>query len=122
MYIGFALNIAGASLIYKGWKEIHSKYWAVEEGHGELVTNSVYSYSRHPQYAGFILMTLGLLVHWATLPLLIMWPILVVKYYRLAQREEAEMEEEFGEEYRLYRERVPMFLPSLSALIPKKSV
>jgi protein-S-isoprenylcysteine O-methyltransferase Ste14 len=64
-------------------------------------------------------MTFGLLVHWATLPLLIMWPILVVQYYRLARREEAEMEEEFGEEYRLYRERVSMFLPSLSLLISK---
>jgi protein-S-isoprenylcysteine O-methyltransferase Ste14 len=57
-------------------------------------------------------MTLGLLVHWATLPLLVMWPILVVQYVRLAKREEAEMEEQFGEDYREYRERTPMFLPS----------
>ena len=119
MYIGFSLNLAGAALIVLGWREIHRRYWAAEEGSGELVTDGVYSFSRHPQYAGFILMTLGLLVHWATLPLLIMWPILIVQYYRLARREEAEMEEEFGEEYRLYRKKVPMFLPSLSLLISK---
>jgi protein-S-isoprenylcysteine O-methyltransferase Ste14 len=119
MYLGFALNVAGAALIYLGWREIHSRYWAVEEGQGELVTDSVYSFSRHPQYAGFILMTFGLLVHWATLPLLIMWPILVVQYYRLARREEAEMEAEFGEEYRAYKGKVPMFLPSVSLLISK---
>ena len=119
MYIGFTLNLAGAALIILGWREIHRRYWAAEEGQGELVTDGVYSFSRHPQYAGFILMTLGLLVHWATLPLLIMWPILVVQYYRLARREETEMEEEFGEEYRLYRERVPMFMPSPWLMISK---
>jgi protein-S-isoprenylcysteine O-methyltransferase Ste14 len=111
MYIGFALNLAGAVLIILGWKEIFFRYWRKDEGEGALVTNGIYAYSRHPQYAGFILMTLGLLIHWATLPLLIMWPILVVQYVRLARREEAEMEEEFSEEYRLYQERVPMFLP-----------
>ncbi len=111
MYIGFALNLAGAALIILGWKEIYHRYWRKDEGEGTLVTNGIYAYSRHPQYAGFILLTFGLLVHWATLPLLIMWPILVVKYYKLARREEAEMEKEFGEEYRLYRERVSMFIP-----------
>jgi protein-S-isoprenylcysteine O-methyltransferase Ste14 len=117
MYIGFAFNLVGGTLIYRGWKVIHSRYWAVEEGQEELVIDSVYSFSRHPQYAGFILMTLGLLIHWATLPLLIMWPIMVVQYYRLARKEEVEMEEEFGEEYREYKRKVPMFLPSLSVLI-----
>jgi protein-S-isoprenylcysteine O-methyltransferase Ste14 len=119
MYIGFALNLVGAVLIFLGWRAVHRRYWAVEEGKGELVTDGVYSFSRHPQYAGFILMTLGLLVHWATLPLLIMWPILVLQYYRLARREEADMEEEFGEEYREYKMKVPMFLPSLSMLVSK---
>jgi protein-S-isoprenylcysteine O-methyltransferase Ste14 len=113
MYIGYALNIIGAIIIILGWKKIFYRYWRKDEGEGTLVTDGIYAYSRHPQYAGFILMTLGLLVHWATLPLLIMWPILVVQYYRLARREEAELEEEFGEEYRLYRERVPMFIPYL---------
>ena len=61
-------------------------------------------------------MTFGLLVHWATLPLLVMWPVLVVQYYRLAKREELELEEAFGESYREYKEIVPMFVPKLSNL------
>ncbi len=117
MYIGFALNLAGAALIFLGWRDIHRRYWAAEEGSGELVTDGIYSLSRHPQYAGFILMTLGLLVHWATLPLLIMWPLLVIQYIRLARREEAEMEEEFGDAYKEYQERVPMFIPSPSRIL-----
>ncbi len=55
-------------------------------------------------------MTLGLLVHWATLPLIVMWPLLVVQYYRLAKKEEEEMVSLFGERYHEYRRRVPMFI------------
>ena len=113
MYIGFGLNVAGGLLIYQGWKVIYREYWSKKTGEGRLVTEGVYSQVRHPQYAGFILMSFGLLVHWATLPLLIMWPLLVLQYYRLARREEAEMVTQFGEEYREYMKRVPMFLPRL---------
>lgn len=111
MWIGLTLNIIGAALIILGWRSVYRRYWSKERGEGGLVTDGIYAYSRHPQYARFVLMTLGLLVHWATLPLLVMWPILLVQYYRLAKREEAELEEEFGEEYRSYRERTPMFIP-----------
>ncbi len=45
--------------------------------------------------------------------LLVMWPILTVLYYRLAKREELEMEQHFGEAYRQYRARTGMFLPRL---------
>ena len=58
-------------------------------------------------------MTLGLLVHWATLPLLIMWPLLVRQYYKLAKKEESEMLEKFGEEYESYMKKTPRFIPSI---------
>jgi protein-S-isoprenylcysteine O-methyltransferase Ste14 len=110
MYIGYALNILGGLLIILGWRKIFFLYWRKEEGDRKLVTNGIYSFSRHPQYLGFLLMTLGLLVHWATLPLLVMWPILLFRYYTLAKREEKEMEEEFGEAYIKYKTKTPMFL------------
>jgi len=111
MYIGFALNLVGAIFVILGWKEIHKFYWSKEEGKGRLVTGGIYAYVRHPQYAGFILITLGMLIHWTTIPLLIMWPILVLLYYRLAKREEGEMEKEFGNEYVEYIRKTPMFIP-----------
>ncbi|MDP2400721.1 MAG: isoprenylcysteine carboxylmethyltransferase family protein, partial [Actinomycetota bacterium] len=49
---------------------------------------------------------------WATLPTLIMWPILMTIYYRLARREESEMREEFGVAYDEYAARTGMFLPT----------
>ena len=113
MYIGFGMNIVGGALIYYGWKAVYKRYWKSDEGEGKLVTDGVYAYVRHPQYTGFMLMTLGLLVHWATIPLLVMWPLLILQYYRLAKREEDEMIEEFGDEYLEYMGRTPRFFPTL---------
>ena len=103
--VGFALNLIGTYLVIQGWKEIHEHYWSKDEGKGSLIMESVYTYIRHPQYTGFLLITLGLLIHWATIPLLFMWPILLVLYYRLALKEERELEKEFGDKYIQYRKR-----------------
>ncbi|MBC6934736.1 MAG: isoprenylcysteine carboxylmethyltransferase family protein [Chloroflexi bacterium] len=103
----------GAVLIIWGWRDIYKHYWSKEEGRGELVTQGIYAHIRHPQYTGFWLITLGMLFDWATLPMLIMYPLLLALYYRLARREEADMEAEFGEAYRQYRARTGMFLPKL---------
>ena len=65
------------------------------------------------------MITLGLIVHWATIPLIVMWPILALQYYRLAQREEKEMGEKFGDVYVEYRKRVPMFIPRLTSKFKK---
>jgi methanethiol S-methyltransferase len=111
MYIGIVLSLIGAILVILGWKEIYKRYWSRETGQGSLVTNGIYAYIRHPQYTGFLLITLGMLAEWATIPLLIMWPVLVVLYYRLAKKEERDMEREFGRQYIEYKRRTSMFLP-----------
>lgn len=113
MYIGTALMLVGAALVVVGWRVIHKRFWSREEGEGELVTDGIYGYIRHPQYTGFMLITFGMILDWATLPLLIMWPVLVFIYYRLARMEERDMEAQFGSAYRLYRAQTGMFLPRL---------
>jgi protein-S-isoprenylcysteine O-methyltransferase Ste14 len=113
MYIGTAVAIIGIILVVLGWKEVFRRYWRKEEGKGELVTDGIYKYIRHPQYTGFMLITLGMLLDWATIPMLIMWPIMLVMYIRLARKEEAEMEKYFGEAYIQYRSKTGMFLPNL---------
>ena len=110
-YAMYVLSITGAILIIAGWREIYKHYWSKEEGHGHLVTTGIYGYIRHPQYTGFLLITLGMLLEWTTLPMLIMWPVLVVLYYRLAKKEETDMEVEFGRVYRKYKARTSMFIP-----------
>jgi protein-S-isoprenylcysteine O-methyltransferase Ste14 len=109
-YICFAL---GTVLIIWGWRDIYKYYWSKDRSEARMVTEGIYRYIRHPQYTGFLLLTLGMLFEWATLPLLIMWPILIWLYVRLAKREEADMEAEFGAAYAEYRSRTGMFLPRL---------
>ena len=111
MVIGTVLAFLGIVLVVLGWKEVYRRYWSRESGSGELITDGIYAYIRHPQYTGFLLITLGMLLDWATLPMLIMWPIMAVLYYRLARREEREMEAAFGSSYRQYVQRTSMFLP-----------
>lgn len=95
---------AGAFLVIFGWQQIHSSKQ-------DLVTSGLYAHVRHPQYLGFLLLTLGMLIQWTTLLTLLMWPLLVVLYFRLARHEEKEMETMFGERYVEYKSQVPMLLP-----------
>jgi protein-S-isoprenylcysteine O-methyltransferase Ste14 len=120
-YLMYILSITGALLIILGWKAIYKNYWSKEEGRGQLVTDGIYAYIRHPQYTGFLLITLGMMCVWTTLPMLIMWPVLVVLYYRLARKEEVDMQLEFGQAYSEYKRRTSMFLPLASFKKPTLS-
>ncbi len=113
MLIGYLGIIIGGSLVIAGWREIyHSK--------NGLTTGGIYKYMRHPQYTGIILITTGMLIHWPTFITLLMWPILVIVYYNLAKKEEKEMEAKFGEIWQKYKNKVPIFLPSLKILFATK--
>jgi len=111
MYISIVLSLLALVLIANGWYHIYHKYWAADEGKGRVVKTGVYKYIRHPQYTGFLLITVGMLLNWATLPTLIGWPIMVWLYVRLAKREEKDMIQEFGEEYVMYMKKTKMFIP-----------
>jgi len=113
MYIGLMVSLIGLGLVVVGWRQIHRGYWSKEEGSGKLITSGIYAYIRHPQYTGFFLITLGMMLEWATLPLIILYALLLVMYYRLARKEERDMAEEFGSEYAEYRARTKMFIPGL---------
>jgi len=80
-----------------------------------LAETGPYAKVRHPQYVGFVLIMLGFLVQWPTVLTVLMFPVLVLMYLRLALREEREVERVFGEAYQRYAERVPRFIPRLRA-------
>jgi protein-S-isoprenylcysteine O-methyltransferase Ste14 len=83
-----------------------------------LATAGPYARIRHPQYVAFVMILLGFLLQWPTLLTLVMFPILVAMYGRLAVREEREMRERFGAEFDTYAARTPRFVPSLSNRAP----
>jgi protein-S-isoprenylcysteine O-methyltransferase Ste14 len=111
MYVGIVVSLIGVALVISGWKQIHKDYWSKEEGQGKLVTNGIYKYIRHPQYTGFFMITFGMMSEWATLPLIILYSLLLVLYYKLAKKEEADIEKEFGNDYIEYKKRTKMFIP-----------
>lgn len=100
------LILCGFILLSAAWKVLYEA-----QRTGTLAVSGPYAYVRHPQYGGFILIMLGFLLQWPTLVTLIMFPILVTMYVRLARREEKEVAEEFGDQYRRYAAGTPAFLP-----------
>ncbi len=107
MLLSWTAIIGGLVVMSKAWKQIH-------KANGELVTSGLYHRVRHPQYFGLFLITVGMLIQWPTIITAAMWPILMLMYYRLARKEEKEMESRFGDQYVTYRQRMPMFWPRLA--------
>jgi len=100
------LIVAGFFILSSAWSVLHKA-----QRERKLAKTGLYSYMRHPQYVAFVIIMLGFLVQWPTLPTLVMFPILVWIYIRLSKREELDAINTFGEEYRRYREKTPAFIP-----------
>src|SRR6266705_2026630 len=91
---------AGFILISAAWKVLYDAQQT-----RSLATTGPYSYVRHPQYVGFILVMFGFLLQWPTILTLAMFPVLTVMYVRLARTEEQDSIAEFGDTYREYMAR-----------------
>lgn len=102
------LIAAGFILLAAAWEVLYKA-----QRRQTLATSGPDRIVRHPQYGGFILIMLGFLMQWPTLPTLVMFPILVVMYVRLARREEADARMQFGPAYAAYARRTPPFFPRL---------
>jgi protein-S-isoprenylcysteine O-methyltransferase Ste14 len=101
IFIGY-----GFVLLANAWKVLY----AAQREHRLAVTGP-YAKIRHPQYVGFVLIMLGLLFQWPTLLTLVMFPILVLMYTRLAKSEEKDAQKEFGAVWDEYVQKTPAFVP-----------
>ncbi|OGW34330.1 MAG: isoprenylcysteine carboxyl methyltransferase [Nitrospirae bacterium GWD2_57_9] len=102
--ISNGLVFAGFYIMWKSWKLIHGSK-------DRLVVEGPYARVRHPQYSGLFLIMTGMLIQWPTIITVLMFPVLVYIYYRLSKVEEREVEKVYGDEYRRYAEKTPMFVP-----------
>ena len=100
--------VAGFIVIGAAWKVLYE----AQRLH-QVATRGLYAHLRHPQYVGFILVLAGFLLQWPTFITLLMFPVLVVMYVRLAKREEGEARVEFGDAYIRYAADTPAFIPHL---------
>jgi len=106
MLVSNILPILGIWLVSAGWQLVYN-------AGGNLVTHGVYAHMRHPQYTGIYIITLAFMIQWPTLTTLILRPFVIVMYYRLARKEEKIALEKYGDRYREYMKRTPMFVPRI---------
>lgn len=99
--------VGGFFMLASAWRVLH----AAQQQH-DLAVDGIYARLRHPQYVAFVLIMFGFLLQWPTLLTVIMFPILVYVYVRLARHEEQMVLQEFGDRYREYMGRTPAFIPS----------
>jgi protein-S-isoprenylcysteine O-methyltransferase Ste14 len=95
--LSYVFIFGGFWVLASAWPALHK----AQRNH-QLATSGPYAYIRHPQYVGFVLIMFGFLLQWPTLLTLVMFPVLVWMYVRLARGEEREALAEFGEAYTRY--------------------
>jgi protein-S-isoprenylcysteine O-methyltransferase Ste14 len=114
--VGALLLAAGCYLILRGQVDLGRSWSPKVEFRPDqaLVTNGIYSYVRHPMYAGFFIWSFAqpLLIHnWiAGFGFLIVFTPMFL--YR-APLEEKLMLDQFGDEYRRYQARTGSVIPLL---------
>ncbi|MBX0296599.1 methyltransferase family protein [Haloarcula nitratireducens] len=107
MLLGYAVALVGIGLFAQGWRQVYRA-----RQNDRLVTDGLYGYVRHPQYTGLFIALFGEgIIHWPTVFSVGLFPLVVVVFAWLARKEERDMVDKFGEDYQLYQQNVPMFLP-----------
>ena len=110
----YAFIIGGFWIISAGWNALY-------RAHKDevLAVDGPYARVRHPQYAGFMAIMIGFLLQWPTIPTLVMFPILVLVYRRLAISEERETQARFGSDWDAYASATPRFFPRRHRVPPR---
>ena len=96
----------GFLLLSSAWRVLYEAQKA-----GKLAVTGLYARIRHPQYIGFVAIMFGFLLQWPTIVTVIMFPILLTMYWRLAKKEERDSQARFGNAWDDYAARVPAFIP-----------
>jgi protein-S-isoprenylcysteine O-methyltransferase Ste14 len=105
----YILIFYGFSLLANAWNVLYK----AQKNHTLATAGPYKRIRRHPQYIGFMVIMFGFLLQWPTLLTVIMFPILVWMYTRLAKSEEKDAQTEFGEQWDEYAKKTPAFIPKL---------
>ena len=104
--LSFVFIGGGFILLASAWKILYQ----AQRNH-QLAITGHYAKIRHPQYDAFVLIMFGFLLQWPTLLTLLMFPVLVWMYVRLAHTEERDAEVRFGAQWREYAAHTSRFIP-----------
>ena len=105
--VGAPFMLLGVALFVLGMARFQSFEQVTGTEVGRLVTSGAYRFSRNPQYTGWISVLVGIAVL-ARSPLAFGLAVAVVVAMRIwIPHEERHLEDQFGDEYRQYRDSVP---------------
>lgn len=107
------IHLASNLLIFGGFWLLAAAWRVLFDAQtsGTLATSGPYARIRHPQYVAFVVIMFGFLLQWPTLITLVMFPILIVTYARLARREERDVRATFPVAWDRYAAQTPAFIP-----------
>ncbi|AHM60645.1 isoprenylcysteine carboxyl methyltransferase [Flammeovirgaceae bacterium 311] len=80
---------------------------------GGLKTHGILAQVRHPLYLAMLLFILGFWFYMPTLANLITTVVVIIYLFVGIRLEERDLEQQFGDAYRQYRQKVPMIIPKL---------
>jgi len=81
----------------------------------EIIDEGPYSICRNPLYIGSFLLAIGVGLCFTNLLILLLIPAIIIPVHIIVARmEEAHLESKFGEQYHLYKQKVPRFWPRFS--------
>jgi protein-S-isoprenylcysteine O-methyltransferase Ste14 len=104
--IGFTIEL-GAQITLR---HSYSSTLVIREDH-QLITHGVYRFIRHPIYLGVILVFIGIAVYASSLYGLLAFSALIPVFLNRIRMEERLLTEEFGDEYRTYKEATSKLIP-----------
>jgi len=111
---GFAIMTAALIVYHRANRDSTINIVPTPHQRARLVTNGIYAFVRHPIYLGVVLVTAGILIWYATLPIAILW-VLIVVFVQIKSRYEESLLLERYAEYEEYRQRTGRILPRLIA-------
>ncbi|MDD2352807.1 MAG: isoprenylcysteine carboxylmethyltransferase family protein [Atribacterota bacterium] len=76
-----------------------------------IVTEGVFNIVRHPMYFGSILLFFSFVILSNSVLALLVWILICIFYYFISRYEEKLLINKFGDEYKEYQKKVPMFIP-----------
>lgn len=98
--LGILLVVAGLITFLTGLATMKT----LEDYHGELVTNGIYSKIRHPMYLGFILWLIGMPLQFGGITSFVLCILFTANVLFWRYLEENELIDRFAD-YRIYREK-----------------
>jgi len=99
--------ITGSYFIFTSYQIIFRK----TENETGAVTSGIFSIVRHPMYFGSILLFFSFVILSHSILAFLVWLVMGVFYYSISRYEEKLLIKKFGDKYREYQGKVPMFIP-----------